>query len=52
MNAAFLSEPQWGSTSLQSVGGVWSVAMALFLAIVVLVALIAYAVFGGADFGF
>lgn len=36
MDAAFLAEPRWGGTSLQAVAGVWSVAVALFAAIVVL----------------
>ena len=35
----FLAEPQWGATSLAGVGGVWSVATALLVAILVLVAL-------------
>jgi H+/gluconate symporter-like permease len=39
LDAGFLAEPRWGSTSLAAVGGVWSVAGALFAAIVVLVAL-------------
>ncbi len=39
MDGAFLSEPRWGSTSLMAVGGIWSVSVALFLAILVLVAL-------------
>ena len=34
----FLAEPQWGETTLAGVGGVWSVATALLVAIVVLVA--------------
>jgi H+/gluconate symporter-like permease len=38
MNADFLAEPQWGSTSLSAVGGVWSVIVALAAAIVVLIA--------------
>jgi H+/gluconate symporter-like permease len=38
MNADFLAEPQWGSTSLSAVGGVWSVIVALAAAIAVLVA--------------
>jgi H+/gluconate symporter-like permease len=38
-DAGFLAEPQWGSTSLSAVGGIWSVSIALFTAIVVLVAL-------------
>ena len=36
MDAAFLAEPRWGGTSLSAVGGVWSVAVALAAAIVVL----------------
>ncbi len=36
MDTAFLAEPRWGATSLSAVGGVWSVAVALFAAIVVL----------------
>jgi H+/gluconate symporter-like permease len=39
LDAGFLAEPRWGSTSLAAVGGVWSVAVALFAAILVLVAL-------------
>ncbi|MGF1659079.1 MAG: GntP family permease [Rubrimonas sp.] len=39
IDADFLSQPQWGPTSLSAVGGVWSVAVALFAAIVLLVAL-------------
>jgi H+/gluconate symporter-like permease len=39
MNVAFLSEPQWGSTSLSAVGGVWSVVVALLSAIVVVIAI-------------
>jgi H+/gluconate symporter-like permease len=39
MNADFLAEPAWGETSLAAVGGVWSVALALFVAILTLVAL-------------
>jgi H+/gluconate symporter-like permease len=35
----FLAAPEWGYTSLSSVGGVWSVATALLVAILVLVAL-------------
>lgn len=38
MNADFLAEPQWGSTSLSAVGGVWSVIVALAAAIAVLTA--------------
>jgi len=36
MDTAFLAEPRWGGTSLSAVGGVWSVAVALAAAIVVL----------------
>ena len=39
LDTAFLAMPEWGGVSLSTVGGVWSVAVALFLAIVVLVAL-------------
>ncbi len=35
----FLAEDRWGSTSLQAVGGIWSVLIALFAAILVLLAL-------------
>jgi len=38
INADFLAEPQWGSTSLSAVGGVWSVIVALAAAIAVLIA--------------
>src|ERR1700761_2771908 len=38
MDASFLSAKVWGSTSLAAVGGVWAVVTALFVAIVVLVA--------------
>jgi H+/gluconate symporter-like permease len=38
MNASFLSEAQWGETSLAAVGGVWSVIVALAVAIVILIA--------------
>lgn len=37
LNADFLAEPRWGATSLSGVGGVWSVAVALASAILVLV---------------
>jgi H+/gluconate symporter-like permease len=37
MDVAFLAEPQWGSTSLYTVGGVWSVIVALLAAIVVVI---------------
>jgi H+/gluconate symporter-like permease len=39
LDFGFLGEPQWGGVSLSAVGGVWSVAVALLAAIVVLVAL-------------
>ena len=39
IDADFLAQPQWGPTSLSAVGGVWSVAVAPFAAIVLLVAL-------------
>ena len=39
MDLAFLAEPQWGSTSLSAVGGVWSVIVALLAAIVVVIAI-------------
>jgi H+/gluconate symporter-like permease len=38
MDASFLAEPRWGGTSLPAVAGVWSVAVALLAAILVLVA--------------
>ena len=34
MDAAFLAEPQWGSTSLPAVAGLWSVIVALPVVIV------------------
>lgn len=37
IDSSFLEEARWGSTSLSAVGGVWSVATALFLAILVLI---------------
>jgi H+/gluconate symporter-like permease len=39
MNASFLADKAWGSTSLAAVGGVWAVVTALFAAIVVLIAI-------------
>lgn len=39
MDAAFLEELRWGNTSLQAVGGVWSVMVALIAAICTLIAL-------------
>ncbi len=38
IDAGFLAEPAWGSTSLSAVGGVWAVVVALAAAIVVLIA--------------
>jgi H+/gluconate symporter-like permease len=38
MDTSFLAEPRWGQTSLASVGGVWSVIVALSAAIIVLFA--------------
>lgn len=38
MDTGFLAEPRWGQTSLASVGGVWSVIVALSAAIIVLFA--------------
>ena len=38
IDASFLGEAQWGATSLAAVGGVWSVIVALAVAIVVLIA--------------
>ncbi len=38
IDAAFLAEPSWGSTSLAAVGGVWAVVTALAAAIAVLIA--------------
>lgn len=39
VDAAFLANPEWGATSLSAVGGIWSVSVALFLAILVLIGL-------------
>jgi H+/gluconate symporter-like permease len=39
MSVAFLAEPQWGSTSLSGVGGVWSVMVALLGAIIAVIAI-------------
>ncbi len=39
MDSAFLAKPQWGSTNITAVGGIWSVSIALFVAILVVVAL-------------
>ena len=38
IDASFLGEEQWGATSLAAVGGVWSVIIALAVAIAVLIA--------------
>jgi H+/gluconate symporter-like permease len=37
LDASFLAEPRWGSTSLSAVAGVWSVAVALFAAILTVI---------------
>ncbi len=42
LDTAFLAEPRWGGTSLTAVGGVWSVAVALAAAIVVLLLVSGY----------
>jgi len=39
MDVAFLAEPQWGSTSLSAVGGLWSVMVALVCAIITVIAI-------------
>src|SRR5262245_26040277 len=39
MDADYLAQPEWGATSLQAVGGVWSVLVALAAAILCLIAL-------------
>lgn len=39
LDTSFLAEEQWGATSLATVGGVWAVVVALFTAILSLVAL-------------
>jgi H+/gluconate symporter-like permease len=39
LDTGFLALPQWGSTSLTAVGGVWSVIVALFAAILTLLAI-------------
>jgi H+/gluconate symporter-like permease len=39
INVAFLAEPQWGSTNLSAVGGLWSVMVALVVAIVAVIAI-------------
>jgi H+/gluconate symporter-like permease len=42
LDTAFLAEPRWGATSLAAVGGVWSVAVALAAAILVLLLVSGY----------
>lgn len=37
LNADFLADPRWGSTSLSAVGGVWAVVVALFTATLTLI---------------
>jgi H+/gluconate symporter-like permease len=39
VDTSFLAEPHWGATSLSSVGGVWSVVTALFVATATLIAI-------------
>ncbi|HSA67546.1 MAG TPA: GntP family permease, partial [Methyloceanibacter sp.] len=39
LDTSYLAEERWGATSLAAVGGVWAVAVALFAAIVALIAL-------------
>ncbi len=39
IDSSFLAKPQWGATTLSAVGGIWSVSIALFLAILVLIGL-------------
>mgnify|MGYP003451302178 FL=1 len=39
LDVAFLQEPQWGQTTLAGVGGVWSVVVALAVAIVLVIVL-------------
>jgi H+/gluconate symporter-like permease len=39
LDTSYLAEERWGATSLAAVGGVWSVVVALFAAIVTLIAL-------------
>ncbi len=39
MDTSFLAEEKWGATSLAGVGGVWAVVVALFVAILTLIAL-------------
>jgi H+/gluconate symporter-like permease len=39
LDFAFLGEPEWGGTSLSAIAGVWSVAVALFIAIITVIAI-------------
>ncbi|MFS8037502.1 GntP family permease [Xanthobacter sp. AM11] len=39
MDVAFLAQPEWGSSSLSAVGGVWSVMVALLAAILTVIAI-------------
>jgi H+/gluconate symporter-like permease len=39
MDTSFLADEEWGATSLSAVGGVWAVVVALFAAILTLIAL-------------
>jgi H+/gluconate symporter-like permease len=39
LDLSYLAEPQWGSTSLSHVGGVWSVVVALAVAILMVIAI-------------
>lgn len=39
IDASFLAEPRWGSTSLSAVSGVWSVAVALLAAVLTVIAI-------------
>jgi H+/gluconate symporter-like permease len=39
MDTAFLAEPRWGGTSIAALGGVWSVIVALFAAILTVIAI-------------
>jgi len=39
LDTSYLAEARWGATSLAAVGGVWAVVVALFAAILTLIAL-------------
>ncbi|MDE1991770.1 MAG: GntP family permease [Rhizobiaceae bacterium] len=39
MDTSFLASPEWGATSVSAVGGVWSVIVALFAAIITVIAI-------------